>query len=213
MTSSYKKHVVVTDDHSIVRRGAMLLLNKLDKNLQIHEAEDFDSTLKLCQDYPVEYIILDVNLPGGNRSDMVRELIAHAPNVKVLVFTSYDEDIYAEPFLRAGAVGYINKLSSEEEIMHAIEQTMNGKLFISEEMQQKIKEKGKKKTINPLGMLSKRELEVGRLLANGKGNLEIKNQTGLQPSTISTYKMRIFKKLEIENIAELFEVFQKFDVN
>jgi two-component system response regulator FimZ (fimbrial Z protein) len=204
--------VLITDDHSVVRRGARLLLQRLEMPLEIFEAETFDAALEVCRNTPIDFIVLDINLPGGNRSDMVREIVQILPKVRVLVFTSYDEEVYAEPFLRAGALGYINKLSSEDEILHAIETTIRGKLFISDDMQRRIKEKGRKKTINPLGMLSRRELEVGRLLASGKGNLEIKNETGLQPSTISTYKKRIFRKLSVDNIAEMFEVFQKFDV-
>lgn len=208
-----KKCVIVADDHSIVRRGINLLFSRIDNGFDIVEADSFPRTIELLKTKHPELIVLDINLPGGNSSKMMAEIMAISPHCKVLVFTSYDEDVYAEAFLRAGALGYVNKLSPEEDIEDAIKTTLDGKTYVSPQFQSKLKDCTSKKGINPLNQLSKRELEVGRLLAAGDGNLLIMEQLNLKPSTISTYKQRIFQKLKVNNIAELISTFNKYDVD
>ncbi|MCC5917361.1 MAG: response regulator transcription factor [Cryomorphaceae bacterium] len=205
-------HVLVADDHSIVRRGAIILLQRMEENFIVHQAENLEDAVGICSEHPIRLVILDIKLPGGNHSNMVREILGVNSKCKILVFTSYEEEAYAEAFLRAGALGFINKLSSEDDIAKAIETTLAGRLYISDNLKEKIKAKGKNKSVNPLSTLSTREMEVARLLSVGKGNLEIKNEIGLQPSTISTYKMRIFRKLNVDNIADLIDTFRRYDV-
>ncbi|MCH8545143.1 MAG: response regulator transcription factor [Cryomorphaceae bacterium] len=208
-----KKCVIVADDHSIVRRGIHLLFSRIDSSFDVIEADTFPRTIELLKTRQPDLVVLDINLPGGNSSKMMAEIMSISPHCKVLVFTSYEEDVYAEAFLRAGALGYVNKLSPENDIEDAIKTTLEGKTYVSPQFQSKLKDRTSKKGINPLNHLSKRELEVGRLLAAGDGNLLIMEQLNLKPSTISTYKQRIFQKLKVNNIAELISTFNKYDVD
>ncbi len=209
---SSTKRIIIADDHSIVRRGVVMLLNRLNINNNIIESSTFDEVLKICDNEEPELIILDINLPGGNSSKMISDILVRQPHCKILVFTSYEEDVYAEAFLQLGALGYVNKLSSEDDIETAIQTTLTNKTFISKAFAQKLKERRPGKSTNPIKSLSERELEIGRLLAKGKGNLDITQELGLKASTISTYKQRMFFKLNVSNIADLIAIFKKYDV-
>jgi DNA-binding NarL/FixJ family response regulator len=207
------KKIIIADDHSIVRRGVVMLLKRLGIKQEVVETSTFEGVLEICKHVDPELIVLDINLPGGNSSKMISDILEHRPHSKILVFTSYEEDVYAEAFLQLGALGYVNKLSSEEDIEAAIQTTLASKTYISDAFAQKLKERRPGQSTNLIKSLSERELEIGRLMAEGKGNLDITQKLGLKASTISTYKQRIFFKLNVGNIADLIAVFKKYDVS
>jgi DNA-binding NarL/FixJ family response regulator len=115
-------------------------------------------------------------------------------------------------YLKAGAEGYLNKLSSETEFKKAFKAMMEEGAYMSDAIKQKIINASlQKKSDNPLDILSNREIEIARLLVQGEGNLEIANRLNLQNSTVSTYKNRIFEKLSISNTVALVSLLQAYD--
>ncbi|MNQ35672.1 Oxygen regulatory protein NreC [compost metagenome] len=206
------KKILIVDDHLVVRNGVAMVLEKQIEDVVISNAENFFEAIALLKEDSFDLIILDINIPGGKSTGMITDLRAIQPSVKILVFSAHEEEQYAIKYISAGANGYLNKLCSEEKIMFAINSIFESSTYISAELVSKLVEaKGSKKAINPLEVLSKRELQIAQLLINGNGNLEISNMLDIHMSTVSTYKARVFEKLKISNLVELINLYKSFE--
>lgn len=206
------KTILLADDHSVVRQGISMILKESYKDLTILHAADFDVALEQLKSNSVDLLVLDISIPEGKGVQMVEIVKTIHPEIKILIFSGYDEDLYAMRYLKAGAEGYLNKLSSETEFKLAFKAMIEDGAYISDAIKQKIISTSlKKESDNPLDVLSNREIEIARLLVKGEGNLEIANRLSLQNSTVSTYKNRIFEKLSISNTVALVSLFQAYD--
>ncbi|MFC4210457.1 response regulator [Pedobacter lithocola] len=197
--------VLIADDHEIIRRGLSNLISDYWTGVQIWQSATMEQTLVEVAKSP-GLIIIDVNLPGGNNLKVIDQIKIIQPNAKILVFSSLNENIYAVPYLKAGASGYLTKNADESEIVTAITTILAGSRYSS----RNVKENMFNSILgndgdNPFTKLSGRELEVAELLTKGVGVLEISNQLNLQMGTVSTYKLRLFQKLKIKSIIELAE--------
>jgi DNA-binding NarL/FixJ family response regulator len=202
---------LIADDHSIVRQGVSLLIKELFFNVKIFHAGSFKETLKITSENKIDLLILDINFPDGNSLSIMSEAKAIQPEMKILIFSALDEDIYALRYLNAGASGYLNKGSSEDEMKQALKSMMISGKYITQNIKDRILDSYiSKKPINPLEQLSNREVEVARLLIKGYGNLEIAEMLNIKKSTVSTFKNRIFEKLEIDNLADLIDFFNLY---
>ncbi|WP_207423861.1 response regulator transcription factor [Desertivirga brevis] len=213
MSLNYRRNILIADDHAIVRYGLSLLINENIPTATLHEASTFDQAKEILNEQRIDLLILDINMPGGDSIKMIENIRVKWPATRILMFSSYLEDLYAIRYIQAGAQGYVHKETNEKDILKAIEQVLCGKTFMSEH----VKEIVINNAIggeNPTGIssLSNRELDVAKLLIKGSGTVEIANILNLQMSTISTYKKRIFEKLRIKNVVELVELFQKGNV-
>lgn len=203
---------LIADDHSIVRQGVSLLIKELFFSAKIHQAANFKETLKVLKETPIDLLVLDINFPDGNSLNIIADIKHIQPDLKILILSAYDEDIYALRYLNAGASGYVNKGSSEEEMKQALKSMMLSGKYITQNIKDRILDSYiSKKPINPLELLSNREVEVARLLIKGYGNMEIAEQLQVKKSTVSTFKNRIFEKLEINNLADLIDLFQLYN--
>lgn len=202
---------LIADDHSIVRQGVSLLIKELFFNVKIFHAGSFKETLKIASENKIDLLILDINFPDGNSLSIMSEAKAMQPDMKILIFSALDEDIYALRYLNAGASGYLNKGSNEDEMKQALKSMMVTGKYITQNIKDRILDSYiSKKPINPLEQLSNREVEVARLLIKGFGNLEIAEMLNIKKSTVSTFKNRIFEKLEIDNLADLIDFFNLY---
>lgn len=206
------KKILIVDDHLVVRNGVAMVLEKQIEDVIIANAENFFEAIALLKEDFFDLIILDINIPGGKSTEMITDLRAIQPSVKILVFSAHEEEQYALKYISAGANGYLNKLCSEEKMMFAINSIFESSTYVSSELVNKLlKEKVGKKNINPRDVLSKRELQIAELLINGNGNLEISNMLNIHMSTVSTYKARVFEKLKINNLVELINIYKIFE--
>ena len=205
MHANYK--ILIADDHSIVRTGISLLLQKAFARVSVFQSNNFDTALLLLGQEPFDLLLLDIDLPGGNTVNMVSRVNALGGGTKILMFSASDEETFAARYIRAGADGYLNKLSSEEEIIAAVRAVLETGEYISP----KLKLAAANGSGNPLARLSRREYEIMALLVAGEGNLEIGNLLNIQMSTVSTYKKRIFEKLDVGNIPALIGLFRRYD--
>ena len=202
---------LIADDHSIVRQGISLLIKELFFNAKIYQSGTFKETLKVLKDTKIDLLVLDINFPDGNSLNILSETKTLQPELKILIFSAYEEDLYALRYLNAGASGYLNKGSNEDEIKQALQSMMVSGKYITQNIKDRILESYiSKKPLNPLEQLSNREVEVARLLIKGFGNMEIAELLQINKSTVSTFKNRIFEKLEIVNLAELIDLFQLY---
>lgn len=202
---------LLADDHSIIRQGLELLIKDEFMNAEVLHASDIDSVIKIVEKEKINFIVLDINFPDGSSLSAVSKILEINPTIKILIFSAFDENLYALRYIKAGAVGYLNKLSDEDEIKQAILNIVIRGKHISQKIQEQILDSYvNKKPINPLDLLSDRELEIATLLVKGYGNLEISAKLDIKQNTISTLKNRVYQKLDISNLPELIDIFNVY---
>jgi DNA-binding NarL/FixJ family response regulator len=212
MNTTKKYNFISADDHSIVTQGMSFILKDLYNGATVYQIESFSEIIKVLNSTTIDLLILDINFPDGSSLNLLPTLKKIQPDLKILIFSGYDEDIYAVRYLSAGANGFLSKISSEEEIKNAITAVMNTGKYLSKKIQEKIMDSYIfKKPANPLEQLSNRELEIAKLIVEGYGNIEICTTLHLQKSTVSTYKNRIFEKLDVDNLADFIQVFNLYN--
>ena len=210
MSKKYK--FLVADDHSIVRQGVSFVLKELYQGATIIQADNFSEILKLVNLEKIDLLVLDVNFPEGSSLNVLPSIKLIQPDIKILIFSAYDEDIYAMRYIHAGANGYLNKLCTEDEMKLAITSVMNFGKYTSQNIKDKIVDTYMLKSpTNPLAQLSNREIEIAKLIVDGYGNIEICSALDLKKTTVSTYKNRIFEKLGVHNLSELYQIFNLYN--
>lgn len=200
------KQILIAEDHAVVRIGTKHLLQSLLPDAAISEVADFDKIIQAMETKPYDLLILDINIPGGNNTKMVEAIRIKDPSVKILMFSSYDEQLYGLMYLQAGADGYLSKDAPEEEFRTAVTSVLENRKYMSQDMQQLNINRlinPKEFMPDPVVTLSPRETDVMNLLKEGLGTAKIAEKLNLQLSTVSTYKARIFEKLGVNNIVEL----------
>ena len=208
-------NILIADDHTIVRLGITILIRDMLPKVYIRDVDNFDLALKEMAKRHYDLIVLDINIPGGDNLQMIDVLRLRQPKIKILIFSAYDEELYALRYLQAGADGYLVKHSSEHEIKTALQQILNNEKYLSSNIRQHLVNGGIKarNPSNPLHALSNRETEVMQLLIKGSSVADISKTLHLQLSTVSTYKTRIFAKLEVNNIIELADTVRMYSSN
>ena len=211
MKSLYKYQFIVADNNFMIRQGMTIILKQLYNDVFIYQVDDLNSAKKILKSKSIQLLIIDINLPGTNSLNIISYLRKIQNELKILIFSSYHEEIYAIRYINAGANGYLNKLSSEEEIKYAIETVMNTGKYISKNIQDKIMDSYiLKKPSNPLEQLSNREIEIAKFLVDGYSNIDVSKLLNIKKTTVSTYKNRIFEKLSIETLSGLIQIFQLY---
>ncbi len=206
------KRILIVDDHLVVRTGVSIILQENFNELMIFTVKTYPETISFIQQNGIDLIILDINIPGGKNREMIMDIRSFLPDVKIMIFSAYDDDDYACQYIIAGANGYLNKLCDEETLVFAVDSILKKGSYFTPEIISKIVSASINKTaINPLDSLSKREYEISELLLSGDGNIEIANKLNIQMSTVSTYKSRIFEKLNVKNLVELISIFKKLN--
>ena len=198
--------VLIADDHAVVRRGIKFVLMELDPKMEVILVDDFPEAISKVKEQSFDLLILDINIPGGNNIGMMDSVRVHHPNLPILIFTSYSESVYGLAYLQAGANGFLSKDAPEKELQKALECIESGRKYFSSSLQEamlnSLINKGSL-DLDPLSKLSKREMDVADLLIKGHSTAEIGNILNLQLSTISTFKARIFAKMNVSNLVEL----------
>ncbi|MBN9299759.1 MAG: response regulator transcription factor [Filimonas sp.] len=207
--------ILLADDHSIVRYGLKSIIKSLYHDVSIVESENFDDVIRLLDQKKFHLVVLDINMPGGNSLNMIGAIRLKQPDVRILVFTGFNDQILAFRYLQAGANGFLVKNFSEKEVERAIKTVMDDDIYVSESVKQNFLHNigGKKKLVNPLQDLSDRETEVMQLLMQGKSNSEISKILSLEATTVSTYKNRLFEKLDVKNVIELIDKHKIFSTS
>jgi two-component system invasion response regulator UvrY len=205
--------IIVADDHGIVRMGLVQTIKRLRPDIIISEVEDFKSLYKAILKEELDLAIMDVNMPNGSVQEAIDYIKIHQPDLRILIFSSQDEELYAMRYLKMGADGYLSKQSSTAVIETALTAMLSTGRYVSENVKEAMfleSLSGAKKN-SPFEALSDRELQIANKLAEGLPLKEISNQLNLHSSTISTYKNRLFEKLHIRSIPELVEVLRLYN--
>ena len=196
--------ILIVDDHVIIRRGMKFILESNFGINEFLETESCNGVLDIMKKHPVTHIILDMQLNDGNVIGILSELISLYPKVKILVYTMSPEEIFGARILSMGVSGFLNKQTSEKEVIEALHQFFDDSSYVSpalKELMDQKKNTGKNPEIYK--ELSERELEVMNFLIKGLGIKDISGKLDIKSSTVATFKARIFNKLGVSNIIDL----------
>ncbi len=203
------KHILIADDHYVVIGGLEMVFTNHFPDYTIHSATNFDEIIKKLESNVFDMIILDINFEEENSINFIDKIFEIDANLKILIYSGLDEKVFASKLYNLGVNGFLSKMSDEKDIIQAIETILEGQkyfykgVFTPEMEFAMIKE-------NPLKQLTKRELEIMMLYAQGEGNLEISYKLNIAKSTVSTYKKRLFEKLSINNLSELINFYNNY---
>lgn len=197
-------NVLIADDHVILRKGLIEILIESFPSLQYFEASNGLEALQISRKKKLDFILLDISMPGRNGLDTLKQIRSDGNNTPVLILSVQPEDQYAIRVLKAGASGFLNKDSAPEELLNAVNQVLNGRKYISASIAEKLADSIGTPFDKPLyENLSDRELQVLQFIASGRTVSEIAKEISLTVNTISTYRARILDKLKLNNNAEL----------
>lgn len=198
--------VIVADNHPIVRYGINALLRGAEDIRIIGDVSTTNALFELLKDQSPDVIIMELDLPQINGIAALRYIKEEYPEIKVLINSGQSEDVYALSTIRAGASGYLSKTSEAENLATAIKKVARGSMFITNELAQRLAfDQGSKKPRRFFRKLSTREIEVLKMLASGKRNKEVALGLNLNEKTVSTYKARLMKKLNVDNMVDLLQ--------
>ncbi len=197
--------ILLADDHSIVREGLKRIIEESGEMEIVAEAPDGKTAFKQALKKKIDVAVIDISMPGMDGLEVVTRLKDHRPELPVLILTMHDEEQYLIRAVEAGAMGYVTKQSAPEQLVDAIKKIHSGSRYLtqkaSEALALKVIRGGSSKT--PMESLSMRELQVLRLLALGHTNHEISETYNISIKTVDTYRLRILKKLNLRNNAEM----------
>lgn len=197
-------HILIVDSHPIVRKGLELFLDSKADFKVVGSLGSGIEIFEFVRRHKVDVIISEVDLPELNGITALRAIKKENKSVNVLMFSHQPEEIYAISTLKAGASGYLNKAASVEEIETAVRKISTGEMSLSEKMDKHFRyEDTRKSRSRMFKKLSTREVEVLKLLSIGRKNKEIAQELDINEKTVSTYKARLFKKLNVTNIVDL----------
>ena len=196
--------VLIADDHPVVRQGLKQILASDPELRVIGEARNGDEALEFARKLDWDVAIIDFSMPGRNGLELLREIKREHPRRPVLVLSIYPEEAHAVRVLKAGGAGFVNKGSAAEELTTAIRKVMAGGKYVSPSLAERIALELAPDGQRPLHEdLSDREYRVMWLLASGKPIKRVAREMFLSASTISTYRTRILKKLQLSTNADL----------
>ena len=196
--------VLIADDHGVVREGLKQIIASASDLELVGEAATGEETLDKALTLGCDMLVLDITMPGRNGFDIMLDLKAQKPDVRILMLSMHPEEQYAVRALRAGAFGYLNKGSAPQELMAAIEKVAQGGRYISPSLAETIAfnlaSGGEGK---PHDALSDREYQVLCMIGSGKTVRQIADELMLSSKTVSTYRQRLLEKMKMSSNAEL----------
>ncbi len=196
--------VLLADDHTIVRAGLKELLSETGDITVSGEANDGAEALARIRESDYDVAVLDMSMPGRSGIELIRQVKRERPRLSILVLSMHSEEQYAVRALKAGASGYLTKESAADQLVAAIRRIAAGGAFVTPETAQRLAlDVSTAGAAAPHTLLSDREFQVLRLIADGKSVSEIAKQLTLSVKTISTHKTRIMRKMRLANQAEL----------
>jgi two-component system invasion response regulator UvrY len=196
--------LLLVDDHAIVRAGLKRLLAAIPGAGAIEAANGRDALVRYREDRP-DIVLLDINLPGIGGLELLKRLIIEDPMACVMVFTMPAEAIYASRALQAGAKGYMSKNATPDELLVAVKRLIEGGRYVESEIAQELALQSTPSS-HPLHQLSERDLEILRLLGEGRSLAEIADEIGVGYKTIANTCSQIKAKLGVARTADLIRL-------
>ena len=199
------KKVLLAEDHSIVLKGLLLIFEKEFPGYEVQTASSIRELMNALKQQAFHLAVIDMQLEDGISLSIIPDVLKLYPTLSILVFTGYAEELYAQRLFHYGVKGFLQKNSAEREIVYALQTVLAGKTYFSESYKALLQNGPGNQAFsqNPFLKLSPREMETALLLAKGKRSSEICSALNIQPSTVTTHKIKIFTKLGVTNVVDL----------
>ncbi|MCM4169416.1 Response regulator UvrY [Arenibacter antarcticus] len=198
--------ILIADNHPIVRLGVKQVLEPISDIQVVGDVSTTSELFNLLDSTSPDIVLLEMDIPEINGIATLRKIKKEYPSIRVLIYSGQSEDVYALSTIRAGAFGYLSKSSDVDYIISAIRKVSEGNMFITNELAQRLAfDEGTQKPRRFFRKLSTREVEVLKLLASGKRNKEVAQGLNLNEKTVSTYKARLMRKLNVDNLVDLLQ--------
>jgi DNA-binding NarL/FixJ family response regulator len=210
-----KSRVFIVDDHPLVREGLTNLINAQDDVMVCGEAKDSSEAIDGIAKERSEVAVIDISLANESGLELIKNLVRQFPQVALIVLSMHDEALYAERALRAGARGYVMKHETSKSVLASIRQVLGGGLYVSERIANRIAlrltSSRRPVASSPVERLSDRELEIFRLLGQGRSPSEIARDLNLSLKTVQAYCARAKEKFGITSLTELLRAAIQWD--
>ena len=196
-------NVMLVDDHAVVRYGFRMLLDATEDIRVVAEAESAEVAYQLIPTAKPDVIVMDISLGGTMGVEATRRIVGRDKMARILGLSSHEDPSYVRYMLKAGALGYLSKRSAPDELMHAIRQVSEGRMYIDSQLSQRMALEEFNGEKSPIEVLSEREFCVFIQLAKGSSVNQIAEMLNISPRTVGTHLYNIKQKLGVANQAEL----------
>jgi DNA-binding NarL/FixJ family response regulator len=200
MMAEDMRRIAIVDDHEVVRFGTAQLIGRQPGWTLVGEAADCASAMRVIRETSPELVIVDLRLPGGDGLELIKQIRASFPEVRTLVCSMQDEQLFAERAIRAGASGFVSKHESVQTLIEAIQKVLDGRVSLSPDMTEQLLNRtaGRAPTVeSPLALLSDREMEVFERLGRGQSVKQIAADLHLSVKTVEYHRQHIKEKLKV----------------
>ena len=204
--------VLLVDDHKIMRDGIKAILNRSNEFRVVGEAENGPDAVQFVKKFHPQMVLMDIGLPGLNGVETTAEILRHQPDCKIVILSMYDDEHSVVSAVRSGARGFILKRASDNDLLEALGMVAGGKAYFSPQVSDRLLSRIQKgdldahQTPKVLESLSPREVQVLRLVADGKTSKEIAVMLDLREQTVRSYRKTMMKKLGVNNVAGLTQL-------
>lgn len=199
--------VLIADDHQVVSFGLKHLLSRHFQEINIKDAATGAEIIELLQGFHPDVLILDIYMPGVMHIGFISDVLNINKNVKILIFSMLDEQLFSFYFLRAGAYGFVSKRSDFNVVVQAVKTLNDNGLFFTKALRENYDHLLAQEDCDPFATLSDREREVMLLLFNGYSNKEIADILGIAATSVSTYRSRILSKFDNASMLDIRDLF------
>ena len=205
-------NVLLVDDHKIMRDGIRAILRHNEEFVIVGEAENGSEAVQLCRKKKPEIVLMDIGMPGLNGIEATQEILRHVPETRVIILSMYDDEHSVVSAIRSGARAFVLKRASDNDLVDALRTVAKGGSYLSPQVSDKLLNRiqrgdlESKQAPSALDGLSPRELQVLRLVAEGKTSKEIAVMLDLGLQTVRSYRKTMMKKLGVNNVAGLTQL-------
>ena len=204
--------VLLVDDHKIMRDGIKAILNRSSEFRVVGEAENGTDAVQFVKKFHPHLVLMDIGLPGLNGVETTAEILRHQPDCKIVILSMYDDEHSVVSAVRSGARGFILKRASDNDLLEALRMVAGGSAYFSPQVSDRLLTRIQKGDLEARQMpqvlesLSPREVQVLRLVADGKTSKEIAVLLDLLEQTVRSYRKTMMKKLGVNNVAGLTQL-------
>jgi two-component system invasion response regulator UvrY len=197
-------HILIADDHAVVRAGLRQFLEESGRVGFVAEASTGQQAMDLLRTQRFDLLILDINMPGRGGLDILKNVRASFPETRVLIVSGFPEQQYAVNVLKAGASGYLSKESAPEELLKAVHIVLSGRRYVSSTLAEQLASQLDVDSEQPIHAgLSEREFQILCKLAAGRSVTDIATELCLSVKTVSTYRSRVLEKMSLKSNADI----------
>jgi DNA-binding NarL/FixJ family response regulator len=206
-TKQNAKRILLVDDHPVLRKGLVRLIDSKDEFTVCGEASAAAEAITLIRELQPDLVIVDIGLPGTSGIELTKTIRAEYPQLPVLILSMHEEALYVNRALRAGAMGYIVKQDAIDNIAAALREALSGRRYLSPVIAAQIQHNGPggptTATDDPVNLLTDREFEIFELIGKGREVREISEALGVSPKTVETHRTNIKEKLKLKNARQV----------